>query len=383
MNRSRLIRARLTPVVVPARPDSINSASVEDDGAEFARKYNSGETWTAFPLQPKWILELETGNGTVGIGESYRAAGREAMTEAVAPLLGQDVLRLDWRRLPAGDPRVYDAVEAAVLDAAGRLLGVPVCQLLGGCVRRSIPCSGWTGRRTPEDAARKAEESLRRGHRVFKFKCTDADPVAAWIERIAGRCGDRIRVLLDPNQRWHDVATTRRLMAGVPSEMMAGLEDPINRSDYAGHRELRETLGIPIFMHISVPYLAQGQRAEDLLTALRHDAADGFNFNGSMFTFVQLAETAALAGKPCWHGSEVDLGILEVAALHACAAASLATLPSDIFGELVREDDLISPGIRFVNGEAQLPDGPGFGVELDYAALERYRAGDSLAFGPD
>jgi muconate cycloisomerase len=131
-------------------------------------------------------------------------------------------------------------------------------------------------------------------------------------------------------------------------------------------------------MHIALPYLHQGQRKEDLIAALRLRCADGFNFNGPMFEFVRLAQTAALDGLPCWHGSEVDLGILEASALHACSVTENCTIPSDIFGELVRENDLIEPGLRFENGYALVPTGPGLGVELDHAALEKFRIGPSV-----
>ena len=92
--------------------------------------------------------------------------------------------------------------------------------------------------------------------------------------------------------------------------------------------------------------------------------------------FVKMAETAAIEGLPCWHGSEVDLGILEVSALHAIAATSLSTIPADIFGELVRQDDLIMNGIVFENGKALVPQGHGLGIELDLKALEKFKNGE-------
>ena len=59
--------------------------------------------------------------------------------------------------------------------------------------------------------------------------------------------------------------------------------------------------------------------------------------------------------------------------MHACAAAKNCTLRSDIFGELVRENDLIVEPLEIRNGQARVPQQPGLGVELDYAAVERYR----------
>jgi muconate cycloisomerase len=377
--RSSVIRrVRATPVRVPARPDSLNSEGVQDDDVQFALKFRTGKSWPDFPLEIKWIVQIETGDGTQGVGETYRAATRENISAALQRLLGLDVLRMNWRRMPTEDTKIIDALESAVLDLSGKLLDVPVCQILGGSCRDQVECMGWTGRRTPEDAARKAHEAMNRGHRVFKFKCSDKDPVRNWSEKIHERCGSGIQLLLDPNQRWNDVETTLRLMEGVDPAIMYGLEDPVVRTDYKAFRTLREKLGIPIFIHISLPYGRNLQRSEDLIPALREKASDGFNFNGPMFEFVRMAECATLDGQACWHGSEVDLGILEVSALHACAAAPGCTMPSDIFGELVREDDLIVEPIHFENGSALVPQGPGLGVELDLDAMEKFRAGESI-----
>lgn len=367
-----------TPVRVPARPDSINSEGIIDNNPTYTAMFKLGQSFQEFVLEPKWIVQATTDDGLVGLGETYRGATSHSVHVLLQQLAGMDVLRLDWRRLPFTDPRVYDAGEAAILDLAGRTLNLPVHQLLGGAARDRVECSSWTGRRTPADAARKAFDAMQRGYRVFKFKCSDDDCVREWFARIRECCGERIRVILDPNQRWRDVATTLRMMEGVPREMIYGLEDPVDRQSYAAFRELREKLGVPVFLHIAVPYLHQGQQARDIIPALRERSADGFNFNGPMTAFVRLAAIAELEGLPCWHGSEVDLGILEAAALHACSVAPNCTIPCDIFGEMVREDDLIQPGLQFDGPWARVPMGPGLGVQLDQAALTRYQCGERI-----
>ena len=49
-----------------------------------------------------------------------------------------------------------------------------------------------------------------------------------------------------------------------------------------------------------------------------------------------------------------------------------ATLPSDIVGNIMREDDLIVEPIEIADGYASVPDKPGLGVELDEAAVAKY-----------
>lgn len=364
---------KATEVIVPAKPGSLNSEEVIDKDAAFAQKFLTGERWTEFANQPKWIIEITLQNGLIGIGETYRSASKELLNEAMQTLIGQDVLKLNWRRLPITDQRIYEAFETAVLDVVGKILNVPVAQLLGGAYRDRVDCFGWTGRRTPEDAAQKAYEAMQKGHKAFKFKCSDEDPVRLWTAEIKKKCGDGIKILLDPNQRWTDVATTLRLMEGVEKDIMLGLEDPILHADVAGFKYLRQILGIPMYRHISLPYT---QDIRDMIAFVRADAVDGYNFNGSAYNCVLLAEIAHLEGKVCWRGSEVDLGISETMGLHIAAASINCTIPSDIFGELVREDDLIVTPIQFENGAALVPQGAGLGIELDSVALEKYRVSE-------
>lgn len=369
---------KATEVIVPAKPNSLNSENVIDKDGAFAKKFMTGESWTEFANQPKWVIEITLQNGLTGTGETYRSVSKELLEKAMYELTGKDLLKLNWRRLPVEDQRIYEAFETAVLDLAGKIMHVPVYQLLGGAYRSTIDCNGWTGRRTPEDAAVKAYEAMQKGHKVFKFKCSDEDPVRLWTEEIKKKCGTGIKIILDPNQRWNDVETTLRLMEAVDNEIMLGLEDPVKHSDIEGFQSLKKNLGIALYRHISLPYT---QDIRDIITFVRADAADGYNFNGGAYNCVLLAEIAHLEGKPCWRGSEVDLGISETMGLHIAAASISCTIPSDIFGELVREDDLIEEGIQFNNGAATVPQGDGLGVTLDYAALQQYGTGQYLVTG--
>lgn len=377
-NRTFIQSIKATEVIVPARPGSLNSDTVLDKDTAFAKKFMTGESWTEFANQPKWIIEIVLGNGMTGIGETYRSASGVLIREAMADLLGRDILQLNWRRLPVTDQRIYEAFETAVLDLAGQLLQAPVFQLLGGAYRDRVDCNGWTGRRTPEDAAQKAFEAMEKGHKVFKFKCSDEDPVRLWTKEIRQRCGDGIKIILDPNQRWNNVETTLRLMKGVDKEIMLGLEDPILHADVEGFRYLKQHLEIPIYRHISLPYT---QDIRDMISFVRADAVDGYNFNGSAFNSVLLAEIAHLEGKACWRGSEVDLGISETMGLHIAAASINCTIPSDLFGELVREDDLITEPLVLENGAMLVPQGNGLGVTLDREGLNKYKTGRYLAIG--
>ena len=51
----------------------------------------------------------------------------------------------------------------------------------------------------------------------------------------------------------------------------------------------------------------------------------------------------------------------------------MGTMPSDVFGRLIREHDLLKKSLEIKDGKATVPQGAGLGVELDPAAVQHYR----------
>lgn len=368
-----------TPVVVPSRPDSIMSPGIEDDWSKAKGIGNtSGGSTANFPELPKYILVAGTNKGLVGLGETYRAVDMDNLKRNAHALVGCDLESLKLNRLPFPLDREYDGFELLIYDLMGQAHKLPVYQLLGGRCRDKVECSMWTGRRTPEDAGRKAREGKERGFDAIKFKCNDQDDLPAWARQVQEQCGPDMRMIFDPNQRWGDYETAKRIMEQLGEFNVLGIEDPIDRNEYAGYRDLRGVGGLKVVIHIALPYVVHGQSITDIITAIREDCSDAFNFNGSMARFVELAAMGELEGKPCWHGSEVDLGILEAGYVHAAAAAPACTWPSDIFGRLVREHDLLEKPLKFEGKYVHVPTRPGLGVELDIKALEKYRVGPDI-----
>src|SRR3954454_10008147 len=95
-----------TEVIVPTKPNSLNSESVFDKDTEFAKKFLTGASWTEFAIQPKWIIEIILQNGLTGMGETYRSVSKKFITERKNSLIESDVLKLNWRRLPVNDQRI-------------------------------------------------------------------------------------------------------------------------------------------------------------------------------------------------------------------------------------------------------------------------------------
>jgi muconate cycloisomerase len=359
-------------VVVPTRPGTVTSP-------EFGP--------ADFDLVPKHIIRLNTDEGLTGIGETYRGVSRAAVEQGAVSVVGLDPSVAALQYLPIGEAPglmrhqgrawevshswyeqspAYDAFEMAIVDLAGKALGVPAHYLLGGAYRKRVPVDYWIGIQNADDAARNAALGKELGFHGMKMKCTIDDPWEERIQAILDAAGPDFKLTIDPNERFYRpsefLALARRLER-FPN--VAVYEDPVPKWNLDWYRQIRGAVNVPIALHLSAP--------QQIASAIKAEACDCVNLGGGMYRFVQNANMAEAAGMPCWHGSGVDLGILEHAYLHAVAAARNCVLPSDFVGSWTREDDLIVEPMQFEGGYAVVPEKPGLGCELDLDAVERYR----------
>jgi len=368
----KITKVDIWEVVVPAKPSTVTSPEFGPAG---------------FDQVPKHIVRVHTDEGLTGIGETYRGVPRGAVEEGAASIIGLDPLKASLQYLPIGDDpgkmrhqgrawevsiswheenAAYDAFEMAFFDLVGKALGVPAHFLLGGAYRKRVPADYWIGIQTPADAARNARIGKERGFRGLKMKCTIDDPWEERIQAILDAAGPDFHLTIDPNERFYRpmefLALARRLER-FPN--IAVYEDPVPKWNLDWYKQLRGAVKVPIALHLQTP--------RQIVTAIKAEACDCMNLGGGMVQFVRNAAMAEAAGMQCWHGSGVDLGILEHAYLHAVAAARNCLLPSDFVGSWTREDDLILEPLQFESGDAIVPDRPGLGCELDLDAVERYR----------
>jgi galactonate dehydratase len=139
---------------------------------------------TLYPVPPRWLfLRVDTDDGLTGWGEPVvegRAATVATAVEEMADyLVGQDPLRIEehWNVLAKGGfyrggPILSSAlagIDQALWDIAGKSLGVPVSQLLGGAVRDRVRVYSWIGGDDPADVAAAAREKVDAGFTAVKM----------------------------------------------------------------------------------------------------------------------------------------------------------------------------------------------------------------------
>ena len=340
-------------VVVPMKPDS----TAEPALAESDR----------FDLVPKAILKVHTDSGIVGIGESGRGEDFAGIQRNAETLRGKRVFDLNLTRLELPSAAGYAAYEMALYDAVGKAVGWPVSKLLGGLLQSKVLVGYWTGRKTPEGMHRVAERALAGKFTCIKTKCKQGDPIVEAVEMVA-KVAPGIKVIVDPNTRYDGLKAFLPVAKALDRVgNMLVFEDPFDKSDYAGYRELRKQVKTHVALHLGDP--------KAMIRGIREQACSVFNTAGNpgMADFVANCYLAAAAEMPVWHGSGNDLGIIDASYVHSCAAAPNCSLPSDVLSYL-REDDLIVQPIEIKDSYATVPSGPGLGVDLDEDALKKYRA---------
>ena len=172
---------------------------------------------TLYPVPPRWLfLRVDTDEGLTGWGEPVvegRAHTVAAAVEEFADyLVGQDPLRIEehWNVLAKGGfyrggPILSSAlagVDQALWDIAGKALGVPVSQLLGGAVRDRVRVYSWIGGDDPADVAAAAREKVDAGFTAVKMNGSGAlrpldTPAAA--QAVADRVA-AVREVLGPDR---------------------------------------------------------------------------------------------------------------------------------------------------------------------------------------
>ena len=371
-------------VVVPCRPGVL-----EREG----RWYDPG--LSNFDAIPKWIIRVHADNGLCGVGESSRGEGAASIGVGIAALLGQDPRAMALHNLPLPAGASYTTFEMALFDLLGKTWEIPAYQLLGGARQPRVAVDYWASRAPAEHTARQAAEGKARGFRSIKIKAAlghplarrggawggsnstpgdhslgaavpEDDPVVEKVAAIAEACGPEFGITIDPNCRFYEPARVVKLARQLEPYNVTALEDPMPwREHLHAYVLLRQQCPLPIAIHTNTP--------DGVLAVIRANAADYLNVNGSMAEFVKSAWMAEQAGIRCWHGSGVDLGIRDMSYVHASIAAGNCTLPGDMVGNFLREDDLIREPIPMVDGHVPLPTAPGLGVELDEAAVARYQ----------
>lgn len=330
------------------------------------------------------VVELTTAGGTKGYGETIALLDfvPAVLEKVVLPLaLGRsvaDVERLHRHVLGAGyyhheraAVMALAAVEMAMWDALGRATGLPLHALWGGAYRETIELAAYLFVADPRACGEAASRFRDQGYTTFKVKIGhDEGSDLALVESVRRAIGPSLPLRADVNGAWTP-GTARRQLARLEPFDLSYVEQPLVLHDLPGHAELRRAQPVPIALDESAYTLG------DVGNIVRAGAADVVLLDphetGGLWQCLKAAAVAESAGLPVTLHSGGELGLSQAAYLHLAAAIPNMSIAIDTEYYYHREDIVRAPfAIR--DGRLPVPTGPGLGVEVDLAALERLRS---------
>ncbi len=301
--------------------------------------------------------------------------------EAWAPLL-DTILEREHKFPGSYLCRALGGLDTALWDLRGKREGRSVCELLGG-TPRPFPVYGSSMRRDiePRDEAERLAR-LRQAHGFGAFKIRigrecghDEDEwpgrTEAVVAEVRKAVGDDVALLVDANS-CYTPAKAIEVGRMLEAAGVVHYEEPCPYWELEWTAEVAAALDVPV----------AGGEQDCLLTTWRQmielRAVDVVQpdvcYVGGLTRCLAVAEMAAAAGLPCVPHS-ANLTLVTVFSLHLMGAVPNA----GPYVELSIEPDeyypwqrgIFRPELEVRDGCVEIPDGPGWGVEIDEAFLRR------------
>jgi D-galactarolactone cycloisomerase len=363
--------------------------------APLSEAFSYSRAW--YSTRTSLIVEILTDAGLVGWGECYGPARiNAAVVDSMKPLLvGQDPFRTEWlwheiyaRFRDHGQKgsiiQGLSGIDIALWDIKGKALGEPVHRLMGGPIRTEVSAyaTGLYRRKEGQPEDYLAEEAA--GYRAEGFTAVKlkvgygVEEDLKMIRAVRDAIGPGIGLMIDANHAYDAIAAIR-LGRFAEAFDIAWFEEPVPPEDVAGHREVRAALSIPVASG-ECEFTRFGFR--ELITTRAIDIVQPDTCSaGGISECKKIADMALAYGLryvPHVWGSGVALA----AALQLLAVLPAFTPPSLNPLEPILEFDrtehpirqaLLTIPIEHTRGRVAVPQGPGLGIDIDRAALDRFR----------
>ena len=343
-----------------------------------------------------WVyVKVETDQGIYGIGEAYSVGPDEATVKVIEDfklwLVEKDPRNVQYlfdfmyntTRFPGGAVinSAISGIERALWDIAGKAAGLPVWALLGGRVRDKVRTYQSIGGRTPEEAAANAQRLIgQHGYTAVKMSPHPPDfgvapynlvtrTAAERVGAVRDAVGPDVDIAVDIHAKFFEVHRAIRVAKAIEEYLPMWLEEPIRPENFEAMKRLEQ--------HVTIP-LASGE------------------CNYMKYEFNALIQTQALdiiQPDICVCG-----GVMEMKKIAAMAEAQymmvaphnpmspLATAVNVHFAAstsnfLILEyrapvsgahRDVLTEPLMVQDGYLEIPNTPGWGVELNEEAFAHY-----------
>jgi len=360
------------------------------------------------------IVKVETDRDVYGLGETFRAEAALDMADRMdVDLEGENPLDthrirelLEQRYTGCGriGQAAFTAIETACYDIKGKILDVPVYELLGGKYRDDVKiyCDTHGGESlgeaevdsptdeyTPESYARAAREVVDEGFEALKFdldvpthaeydefnRRMDNEAIehkVSLVEAVRDEIGYDVDLGMDLH--WNFTTETAiRLGKKLERFDLAWIEDPVPPEKWDSQQRVTEALDTPVLTGENLVTTDQFTRAAR--RGMLDIAAPDVNKCGGLGEYVDIATVCDLYGIPiASHNISSPLGT--VAGAHVSAAIPnflcMEWHSRDVpwWNDMALRTDSDDPILE--DGYIRVPEGPGLGIELNRDLVEQH-----------
>jgi L-Ala-D/L-Glu epimerase len=351
------------------------------------------------------LMKIHTDAGLVGIGSSYSFPDAPLLKSGVSRE-GAMVLMKDLAGLIVGeDPRrthhILNKLEAAIsgwysenwyvlgtfdcalYDLKGKILDVPVYELLGGQQRDRIPLEHIQSfLPTPEEAAEEASRYIEAGFRSIKLHVNaDAENALARFRAMRRTLGDAIPIGVDMGMAYN-LSGALRTIERLDEHDLNFVEQPLPAYDVQGHVLLRAKSRVPLLADHGAMSISEA------FSSIKAGAYDGAHCLvcrvGGIHRSVKWADLMDLTFTDyqiCNQGNS----IAAAAGAHFAVSRRKSDRFNDELGlflylhgttdtKSITDDIVEDPGFVIDGGDLHSPTGPGLGVVLIDSMVKRYES---------
>ena len=354
----------------------------------------------AYGIKYLGIVKVETDAGITGYAdlETQPHVARaivDAPSEGAVPgfqglrsvLIGEDPFEVErlWHKMYMASVyygrrgaavQVISGIDIALWDIVGKRVGQPIYKLLGAGYRDHVRAYASTlFRATPEGMAEASSSYIEQGFTAVKFGWgvfgEDAERDVQLVAAARRSLGERAELLIDTGWYIHRTAKeaiqmVRRLEPYRPFL----IEEPLSPEDYDGYAELSGAVDTLI--------ACGEQEATEwgFRTLIERGQVDVIQPDlsrcGGFTAARKIVHLAELHNRLCIPHAWVS-DLLTAASLHLNAFMRRSVFQefNVTGGPLSRE--LCRNPIQLEDGSLRVPQGPGLGVEVDEATIEKYR----------
>ena len=352
---------------------SKNGPGIKDIKAWIVREPVSGRTYT--------ILKIDSTNGMTGYGECAELSISE-LSEARKIITGIPLTSFEAiLSMLVNYPTARAGLNIAMLDIAGKMVGVPVFQLLGGPTRSKVRVFTTLNRDTDDEIVSSMKKARNSGYRAFLVPVPSLKnqnqgqayiiSVLMRLESLRSAGGENVDFILDGKNSLNP-GDAQMISAAIEKFHVLWFNEPCKSSDIGAIKKIAGENVTPIGFG---RFIREGGELQDML---REDSVDiirpdiGLNGISQLRRMAALAEIYYVAMGPTHDGGPVGTS----AALHLAASIpnffiQQVPLPEAEEDLLMRKELTSLPEIA-TEGFMELPKAPGLGITINEKAVEKY-----------